>query len=97
MLGRVDGPECPTCGCRDSAELAAAVSLWGNPSSRRRCRHCATEWSADPDDSPAYSFEFPTCRRCGSRMLVTRTADRVRYLKCSRGNCGETGKAVRHD
>lgn len=95
MLERVEGPECPMCGCRDSAELGDGVSLWGKIATRRRCRHCATEWSESAAELAEYRLEYPLCRKCGARMLVVSTRGRIRYLKCSADDCSETGKSIR--
>ena len=44
----VDGPECPTCGCRDST-LVRATTHWGERAERRQCRHCGRTWTYTPD------------------------------------------------
>lgn len=40
---RVDGPECPRCGCQDS-ESGPHFDRWGRQAMRRRCRNCGKEW-----------------------------------------------------
>jgi hypothetical protein len=43
-LEKVDGPECPSCGCADSRVLKLTVR-WGEPSTKRSCCHCGRVWT----------------------------------------------------
>ncbi len=45
-LQRVEGPECPRCGCEDT-ELLEEVTRWGKRSERRQCNHCGKVFYAD--------------------------------------------------
>lgn len=66
-LQRVDGPECPRCGCPDSTILLGASPRWisavdpktgapwgqNSPTQRRRCRACGELFYAPPASAPA--------------------------------------------
>lgn len=49
---RIDGPECPRCGCPDSEILKAGGKRWfGVTSDLRGCNHCGKTFSA-PHEAP---------------------------------------------
>lgn len=45
----VSGPECPECGCEDSAVIRL-VTHWGHQSERRQCRHCGHVFTAPGEE-----------------------------------------------
>ncbi len=51
-LFRIDGPECPSCGCAH-AELVRVSKTWGGKRQRRlRCEHCGMEWFSRIEEEP---------------------------------------------
>lgn len=101
-LERVEGPECPRCGCRDTAGTASGLRL---------CLHCGKRFSKgagsdparprSPDQKlrpgvePAPQKLVARCKACGSDdVVVTHTVQsrRVRYRRCRR--CGARWKTV---
>lgn len=71
-LQRVQGPECPKCGCRASLRIREYES-WGKPWETRRCDYCFKTWNAEvisssaaatyerkgPADKPADGIKIP--------------------------------------
>ncbi len=49
-LEKVEGPECPKCGCQASGVIAL-YRHWNVPHERRRCDHCAAIFSVPADPS----------------------------------------------
>jgi len=49
-LQRVQGPDCPECGCQD-AEVVDRGTRWGQPHERRQCNHCGRTWYAAVEQS----------------------------------------------
>ena len=101
MFGRVDGPECPECGCRESVVVGRS-GWWGRPSTRRRCGFCAVEFSAVEDDDEeedaavddVVKFHVVRCPFCGSEdTKVTSTRRPVRHHRCLAEGCGLTFKS----
>jgi transcriptional regulator NrdR family protein len=44
-LEKVEGPECPDCGCPDS-DVIREGTRWGQTVQRRQCAACGTEFTA---------------------------------------------------
>ncbi|MFH1268668.1 MAG: hypothetical protein ABIK89_23325 [Planctomycetota bacterium] len=100
-LDKVNGPECPACGCEDGEVLE--LSTWfGQPRERRRCNHCGRIWLANVEppaeipqpedvDRPVV-YQLTACPHCGStRTHVTSTRRPIRHHKCLA--CGWTFKS----
>ncbi len=51
QLKKITGPECPRCGCQDGSDIGRVVRC-GQPSQRRRCRHCAHTWTVTERPGP---------------------------------------------
>ena len=96
-LDRVDGAECPGCGCRDSA-IVKAGSRWGKPFTRRTCNHCGRLFSATaPSDSTGdtavevVAYPVLHCPSCTSiDVRVTSTRRPLRHHVCDA--CGHRFK-----
>lgn len=105
MLTRVDGPECPRCGCTDSEIVRWQRGWSGRRQARRRCRHCGAVFSGeseqDDDEEDAVGepaarqpvrYVTTRCPSCGSAdVKVTSTRRPIRHHKCQA--CGETFKS----
>jgi len=52
MLRRVEGPECPRCGCQD-AEVVGRSARWGQVHERRQCSHCGRTWLTAVEEEPS--------------------------------------------
>lgn len=97
-LERVEGPECPHCGCMDQAVLSR--SRWnGRYTERRGCRHCGHIFSAqstddlEPEPPTYYPAILPVCPTCGSTdNVVTHTLRPIRHHRCRQ--CGERFKST---
>ncbi len=97
VLDRVEGPECPACGCRAST-IVKRYTTWGVDAdddtklgevecARRVCNHCAHSFTAplgrsEPAERPV-AYKVLTCPVCGSKdTLVTGTKRPIRHHKC---------------
>lgn len=102
MLRKVQGPECPVCGCRDSVVLDWR-DTWGDWRHEiRRCNRCGREYRRavrlEILDGTT-NFEKPrrggaVCPRCGEFVPAYRTmsgAPVIRYHACG---CGARFKSV---
>ena len=104
-MKRVDGPECPGCGCGASEVLDSRLRF-GEQWEKRQCGACGRVFSLtvqDPGDTEddegsgwdghAVDYVVMCCPRCQSnRVRVTRTDKPTRYHKCD--DCGQTFKSV---
>lgn len=90
LLERINGPECPTCGCRDGETLRAHGALWGEQRPRRRCNHCGRTFTAGLAYRPA---KQPHCPECGSpNTKITSSPLPIRWHKCQ--DCDAAFKTV---
>lgn len=105
-LLRIDGPACPSCGCRDSEKIErrpretkpgpkkTEESWFAKQTSqgdRRLCRYCGREFTA-ADAEEMVPYGTTTCPACKSTNVeVIRTAKPIRYHKCR--DCGNHFKS----
>ena len=96
-LDRVEGPECPGCGCRAST-IVRRFTSWGvdpdddsrlgeRPFARRVCDYCGRSFTAplDPSEPAAKPVAYKpiACPVCGSKdVKVTSTQRPIRHHKC---------------
>ena len=100
MLDKVDGPDCPGCGCRDT-QLLQKVTDWGDPAERRRCNHCGKKFTARIEsaelerDNAKHCVEYPllTCPYCDSiKTRVQSTRRPLRQHTCL--DCEEAFQSI---
>lgn len=68
-LQKINGPECPRCGCRDSRPVSEA-RRWGR-GQRRRCAYCNHTWTPHRGDWS----EYPTLREAMERGVAPGAED----------------------
>ncbi|MBE3132299.1 MAG: hypothetical protein IMZ55_02415 [Acidobacteria bacterium] len=102
MLQKLDGPECPRCGCAD-ARLVRVERRWGKRSEILRCQHCGETFTPiEPQEdprpaTPAIGYYKVICPKCASpkfQVMSTRQIGNstVRFHRCE--VCGTTGKST---
>ncbi|UCG33288.1 MAG: hypothetical protein JSU68_01405 [Phycisphaerales bacterium] len=82
---RVDGPECPDCGCQDSTRLSEA-SKWGKKAHWRECRHCRRRWIAQSQAEAETNHGTPQVSH-GEPVVVYPTPAKIHCPEC---NCTDT-------
>lgn len=103
-MRRVEGPECPGCGCPDS-EVQKRWTWFEHLYERRRCAHCGREFTvsagaappaastASPQNGGMINFHVIRCPKCrGERTRVYSVHKPVRYHRCA--DCGESFKSI---
>ena len=111
-LRRVQGPECPKCGCAD-AEVIQRSERWGHVYERRRCLYCKHRWfvtvepKAVSDERSAEAesnggadkivvYRPVTCPECGSTHCPV-TSTRRPHRHHKCLACGWCFKSVEQD
>lgn len=105
FLHRVEGAECPRCGCAQSTPAGRAMK-WGQEWERRECAHCGTRFTAAPAERPddadgemaeGGGVEYLTtrCPRCGGASKVYSSKKPIRYHVCT--ECGARFKSVERE
>ena len=100
MLAKIDGAECPECGCTES-EMIRDLDHWGTRSEERRCGHCSNVFIVQledevQDEAPgngAVIYPVLRCPRCKlKRPGVKSTRGLIRHHKCD--GCGARFKSA---
>lgn len=85
----VKGPECPNCGCRQSAFVSRG-QRWGQSIDRRCCRHCGKMYAAAVADPGTADAETVKVEEPLGGSVITY---RVPVVKCP--ECSSTDTVVR--
>ena len=102
-LQPIEGPDCPDCGCTDSAEVDRVT--WGDREmSVRICGNCGRRWrvgvaelesttdTTTPTGTQGVAYHVLRCPECGSDATrVTSTRRPLRWHKCD--DCDHTFKS----